>query len=683
MTLADTRAAVPDEPPRRPCWRFWRAPSYSQVIAPYAHVSPPHDHALTHWLHRRAGSLMLPDSARVLAIARWYLPRAAKVALKSPILITGFVFRELRPVTRGFGKCTTAYLGWVTGKHLAQAVATAEGQNVKARQLEQLHHHQKRLVTMSIVGGLALTGAGIWAYYSHLPWLLAAAGGLTVLWYLLGKRDQPEPEFVARKREPLHEGMSLRSITQSILAVLAEEAVQAEAHGLAMWDHTRKQWRLTITTFQEIKPEVAKAIGRGLYANDNSVRILNTGTESDKTITIQIADPLANVPYPPEIAHRSLSIAQPLTLGVSVSDYPFKIMLAGVHTGIVGKTGAGKSMGVMQAIIHAISACYNATLWGIDLTNGPLFSMWQGVIQRKTNQASPPERVQAAESILDDALAEMNRRTSILSAIAESDDPNATQSEWDGELATKYGGALIIMIDEFALLAGYDGKAGKIDLLGKVEEIMRAGRKVWVSICHGEQATGKNDTGTTTVHKQTMQWMVGSCVLADSDAVFGPDRRRAGYTPHDLKAATPQSVNDAGKVYIDAPGFGPDEYRTYRPLKNEETKRRARARVAAGLPTIGGVNEPRAVMDAELVPPGMAAVYAALDAFGAAHLPSELVVEHAVAQGESWTANSLADAVRAESGGKVTTRKARSEHAAGASKWCYHRTDLDAAYGPG
>src|SRR5690606_5521092 len=138
---------------------------------------------------------------------------------------------------------------------------------------------------------------------------------------------------------------------------------------------------------------------------------------------------------------------------------------AGTHVAVVGMTGSGKSKSVLWSMIDRISVCRDAVIWGIDLAQGPALPMWRGVIQRR---AFTPAH---ADELLDAAIAEIERRMRVLTAIAEDDDPDNDTDEWHSGL----GPALVVVADEFALIAEHDGTRGRADLLGKFEQIVRTG----------------------------------------------------------------------------------------------------------------------------------------------------------------------------------------------------------------
>jgi hypothetical protein len=93
-----------------------------------------------------------------------------------------------------------------------------------------------------------------------------------------------------------------------------------------------------------------------------------------------------------------------------------------------------------------------------------------------------------------------------------------------------------------------------------------------------------------------------------------------------------KSHNDAGRVYVSAAGFGPDVYCSWRPMPEEETKRRRKLRLDMGIPVLKDINDSDdEIMDAEVVPsrPILEALSAAFDSLNPpdGRLPSAMAVE--------------------------------------------------------
>jgi hypothetical protein len=251
---------------------------------------------------------------------------------------------------------------------------------------------------------------------------------------------------------------------------------------------------------------------------------------------------------------------------------------------IVAGTGGGKTKWVLRSMIDGLSAREDVVIGGIDITNGPELTLWRGVIQHRGFNVAD------AEKVLDFAIAEIDRRSDILTAIAEDDDPDNDADEWHPGL----GPAFVIFADEFSQLAEFNGKketpeGDKPNLLAKCETIVRTGRKHWVSLVMLTQKTGNDDFGSSTMSTQCGVTIAGPCDPADTVRMFGVERRDAGFTPHLLSPGVEGDIRDAGKVFIDSPMHRtPELYRAYAPGTTAEVKLRARQRMADGLPNLDG-----------------------------------------------------------------------------------------------
>src|SRR5690606_318756 len=289
-------------------------------------------------------------------------------------------------------------------------------------------------------------------------------------------------------------------------------------------------------------------------------------------------------PKPVELEPGSLTIAEPLEIGVSATDVPFAICFAGMHVAVVGSTGSGKTKSVLWSMIDRVSSCRDAVIWGIDLARGPALPMWREVVQRA---AYTPDD---ADELLDRAIDEIERRMQVLTDIATNDDPDDDTDEWHSGL----GPALILFADEFALAAEYDGKketstGNKPNLLGKFEQIVRTGRKVWVSVVIGTQKAGNSDFGSRVMSTQLGAKILLACDESDVLTLLTKSHRDQGWRPDLLMPSVEGEVRDAGKCYVSSPLHRlPDIYRAFAPLEPREVKLRARKRVEAGLPTLTG-----------------------------------------------------------------------------------------------
>lgn len=521
----------------------------------------------------------------------WWGPRAARVVARLPKL----ALLELGPVLRGVGRVAVAWAEWRGLVELADAARQAEGS--KRADAQKAVERQRSARTWGSL--LVLVGAAVGSWFlatTEPTWAIGVAVLLLAVFDAIGRRGRVKTEAPPLPAMPavLGSDVPLQQIQRSILAVFDREGFEEASVRVARplcWDAARQEYRLSLATADAIKPEHLRAVERAIGARDFAVRALATETAQVRDLVVRIGDPLA-VPAPrPFIPTGTRSITQGVELGVSMTEVPFVLPAAGVHARHVAGTGGGKTKWQMRAAIDALSACHDVVLGGIDITNGPELSLWRGVIQYRGLD------VAGAEAVLDKALAEIDRRAKILTAFAEDDDPDNDVDEWHSGL----GPAFVVFVDEFALTAVFNGKGDYKDepnLLAKAEQIVRTGRKHWVSLWMYTQKTGNDDFGSTTMGSQCAVTVAGPCEGPDTLRMFGLERRDAGYAPHLLAPGVEGDIRDAGKVYVDSPMHRtPDLYRCYAPGTTSEVKRRARQRLADGLPTLDGRGNRSGVVD--------------------------------------------------------------------------------------
>ena len=572
---------------------------------------------------------------QMVASTRWWVRQGMRAVPWIPVL----VLREILPILRGIGRTAAAWARWVHCAELAEAIKEAK-ENERSKAAERLTRRRTGRAYGSAVVFLILTGVGVWAFFAY-PLVLALVGvALILIFDVIGRqgREKPAPVVPFAMPSVLQKGVPLSQITASILATFEREGFEEGSVSVAApltWDPARTEYRIKVKTADHIKPEHVRAIERAVGAKDFAIRNLATGTSSVRELVIRVGDPLANTPPPEFLESSSRSIAQPVDLGGSAGDTPFEVTFAGVHAAIVGATGSGKTKGMIWTIIDRLSACRDCVIWGCDLAQGPALPMWRGVIQRRALTA------EQADELLTAAIAEIDRRMGVLTALAEDDDPTNDADEWHAGL----GPALVIVFDEFALAADYDGKSGKLDLLGKVEQIIRTGRKVWISLILGTQKTGNSDFGSSVMATQLGIKILLACSERDTVTLFGTEKRDQGWAPHLLAPSVEGDVRDAGKCYVESPAHRtPDIYRTYAPLKPAEVKRRARQRIADGLPSLDGRRA--AALDAVEVPPIVAGVSRAFDSCDADRLATTELISYLDSEGLVVTDQQISDAMQ-------------------------------------
>lgn len=708
VTEINPQGGPPEEeegPARRRAWRTWfkKEPTYEEVTAGTevarraqelesdwdAKLAEERD-AVTAWVEKHA--LKLPDSRYVKRRAKVLARHLPGIVVKLVVVkIPALVWNEvIGPVWIGSGKCIVAYHSWVTAARLDDAHQIAEGA-LKARQKADQHKAHGHRVYASLTAGLLLAGSGAYLFYVHRLafWVIVIV--LVGIIDLIGRAGRVKKDLAPAHREMLHENISFAQLTASIQAAF-NETVGVDTNGVGLvrcdgvcsYDFDRQEWRQYLTHWQKIKPEDVDYVQRAIGAPPNTVKLLEVPSAAMRRIlVIKHGDALKNVPQAPDGPAGSLSIMVPADLGVSKNiDQPFRIFIAGVHVIIVAKTGGGKTVH-FDNLIDYVSKCRNAVAWGINLAKRHAFSKWRGVVQKV---ARTPEE---AEALLDAALAEIQRRMDILDELANSDDPSKHTDSWNPD-DPDMGPALVIFIDEFPQLAEFNGKpSGTLDLLTKVEKVHRIGREVMVSIVLALQKWGNKDSGSTIVSSQSTVVIVGPCAPYDAGEVFGYDKRDAGWSPHLLKPANEDAINDAGKAFVLGPGFlEPDEVRGWAPRGMTDTIALANRRVQEGLPKLVTVDGEDDIEEAAIVPNMLAALQAAFDYFEPSDgwLPSTMAAKWISEQsGEKVTTHRLSADLKKELGSRMEDglipqpRPTRNE--LGGNCNCYARADVEAAMG--
>lgn len=613
-------------------------------------------------------TLAVPDLSKAPVVAKYWGRKLPELAILLVPKLLGFLLRQVKPTWRGFGKCFDAYHNWLNCHTVKDSIKDADSKKDKAA-LAVIHHrsHSRRLGFSLIVAAL-LIGLGWYAYFYHFTALIAA--GFSVLFGIhragLRERNKTEEqeEFIPVIRPMYEDGMPLKTLTASIKAVLTECGLEVEL-GAIEWSIERKDYRIEVSCYKKLTEDHLRAIERGVGWKDNTARWIGTEAATTKTLVARYGDPYADIQCGPILPPNSRCISQSAVLGVSYTDKPFALTLAGSHIGIVMQTGGGKTEWALNSFIAAASACHNAALVAIDLTHGPAFPMWHDVIQKF---AYTPETV---EDLLNWLIEERDRRMQVLRNIARSSDPNDTDKEWTVALAAKHNApAIICFIDELPQMTRHNGTKDTINLIGMLQELIQTSRKVWISFVVAAQSMGKSGFGTTDIYKQITTWVVGPCHVDDSNAIFEASGRADGYNPELLRAGKDKVINDAGRVYVDV--FDPEVFCFFFPPDTSSIKRTAAERVAAGRPDL------EAVVDAVTLPPALATLLSAMDACDpSADRVSSAYVATWLSNNGSKSLDDLRDDLREECGTFApVTRPGKLN---GATVWCYWREDVDRA----
>lgn len=541
------------------------------------------------------------------------------------------VWRELRPITHGLVDLVRGIRRWQRCAGDRERLDATETRDVAEKLWEKRYAPKvQRRFWCLFVTLVLTTGLGYWGYLVYgWPVPILAAFLVLGLADVLGRRTHPVEDPASPPPMPIlidDPDVPMSQLQLRILEVFEREGFAPGVVGIAQplhYDPTRLEYRMVLSCLDEIKPQHLRAVERGLGAEEMTARLLSTGVATNRALAIRQGDPFADVPTPSWIESGARSISDPADLGMAVGDVPFSLKFAGLHAVVVGRTGSGKTKGALWAIIDRLSACHDVVMWGVDLMNGPHLSRWEGVLQRT---AYTPEDTQ---QLLADAIELIHQRGAVLKRDEDAD-------EWHSGL----GPALVLILDEFAVLAQNNGEKRTLPLLADVETILRMGRKVWVTIVLGTQKAGNSDLGSTLVESQVSIKMLLACRERDTVTLLGTDARDGGWAPHFLTPADDDgAVNDAGKLYLDSPRHRtPDVYRCWSPLTGREVRDRVKRRIADGLPTLAGGS----TADTVEVPDVLAFIEAR---FVEAGNPVELASAAIVAR-TGWTQASLAKALR-------------------------------------
>jgi hypothetical protein len=520
--------------------------------------------------------------------------------------------RELRPIARGVHVTWMAWRDWVTEAELAEAIEAAPKDSASRLTLSKQraearsgHRRMSFVVALLLLIGLSVAWwlVPFWllerwpipAWLVETPlvpdwlaapwfvpdWMVAGAVLVAAVFDLVGRRhpdlDAPPPPT---PRMPLEPGMPLGHLGEQILDCLREQNVRVEKAS-QMWVHAGVEYRINLQHDDPIKQEHLRAVERYIAARPLSVRLTNDGRDAGVSqLRVQTSDSLAGVRVAEFFPTGSLSCLDYLPLGRAGGEQPCSLRLVGVQTAVVGRTRSGKTEGAIWTIIDRLSACRDAVIWGIDLQNGPAFPMWRGVIQEV---AYDPE---SAERLLHMALDEIGRRMSVLRRLAESDEDDTAGTTWTPDL----GNYLFIIIDEFALTAAYDGKGEMKDepnLVKPLKDIIRISLKVGVHLILASQKTGNSDFGDSVISSQVSTKILLACLERDTVTLLSTTQRDQGWAPHLLQPfQSKDDPRDAGVAYIESPVHSMPERYKFDFWPEGEVKRRARQRLADGLPAL-------------------------------------------------------------------------------------------------
>lgn len=495
------------------------------------------------------------------------------------------------------------------------------------------------VVCVSIV--LAL-GVLTFIYGKYVAW--GTLAGLIVIFDLVGhSKKNKKDTLTARPVTPLEPGVSIRKLQASIVDILLAAAppVRLTFHGQNWLPHGVE---LECHSSDKITDEHLSRLERHLQAGEKMITLIrDRKNTAAPTLRLFWTDPLAGAVTPARRPPKSLTCTEPFDLTRTDDGGRGKILLLGSHILVVGRSGSGKSSGLWTILDHLVD-CRDAEVDGIDLTNGPVFGAYRRVMRRVAFDATD------AHVILDEAIAEALRRNTVLSDGMDADEDGLLDENW--QVADKDGHrARFVIIDEYSTLAQDDA------LRTKAERLLEIGRKARVHLVASTPSANKRSIKSTAPINHTMLKIVFGMPFAEILNVLGPGASDEGWRPDRFEPATPDSVMDSGKAYVNSGQHGRPIVHRFDRLTPEDIRDRNRAR--------------RSYLENNIdLSPAVRLMRAAFaDAGNPPQLKTETILMHQLARGLTDVA--LADALRPH----ITPRSIRLDRDTVARG--YRRLDLE------
>lgn len=522
------------------------------AVVPYQPPEDEPDPPGAGWLAERAA---LPSPERIVRTLKWWCTRGllhlGALALKAPYL----ALRELRPIFRGLGRVTGAWVTWCSAKEHKQGLKDATDATQKGIEKYESRKEGRRRLTFLVI--LLLFGLGLWAYFTAPQALilagLVAAGALDAV----GRRGLDRDPVIVFPTTALTADAPLSMLRAELQRVLEIDGFDPTTTTVGMPIPIKNGWRVPYHAGAPIEDVNLRQIERSLQWRRNGVtQVRNVDNAALGELWISLCDPLAEVLDSPELAPQS--IYDLLGLGRCANGAEWVESFLRAHFLLVGASRSGKSSLFWQ-IIKVLRKCREVELDAIDLTNGPCFSACRRAFRKRAVDEK------GAKEILTDAIALIKQRVAELSRLAEDDD---TPDDFDENFQpTPEAPQRVVLIDEGARVT--ENK----ELLPLVEYVLRYGAKAAVVIGFASQGGGNDDFGSSIVRGQIMLKILMACSRMDVLAVLGKDARDAGYRPDLLEPAQGDEVRDAGKAFVQsAASATPEMRRAYR-LTAADTRR--------------------------------------------------------------------------------------------------------------
>lgn len=572
----------------------------------------------------------------------WFLKNRI-LPLFTTLLFFRTILREIRFSWVGFTWIMSAYKRWVTlaqrTKEIDEARSAASKQGltfdhkIAERRDQRADRRFKASAIVAVFVALLFTifyfvyrdniATDLWGYQLTVfqAGLIAFVFGVFLLCDALGHTYVPPKteEYTPRPVSPLEPGISTRKLQLDITEILRDECkppINITFHGTTRLDHGM-EFEVHLT--DKLTDDHLKTLERHLQAGRNMVSIVhNRGNTAAPTLRVFWTDPLGGAVTPERRAPKSLSCKDPFYLTRDDTGNRPKFSVLGVHQFWAGRSGSGKSSGIWTLLDWLVD-CRDADVYGIDLTNGPVFGAFKRVMKgvAYTDEEAIP--------ILDAAIEECLRRNVMLEEGMDADEDGLIDENW---VVTEKEGerAIFIVIDEYTSLA-QKGAAMRT----RVERIMEIGRKARVHIVISSPAADKKALGdSTTPVTQSMVKVIFGISAAMIVHLLGVGAAAEGWRPDRLEPATDEDPADSGKCYIHSPQFSRPQLQRFDRLKPEEIRERNRDR--------------RAFLGSQ-IPEALSILRAAFTSAGKPdRLATAKILEHPSAVG--WTATSLAAALK-------------------------------------
>ncbi|MFE7407159.1 FtsK/SpoIIIE domain-containing protein [Isoptericola sp. NPDC057559] len=301
----------------------------------------------------------------------------------------------------------------------------------------------------------------------------------------------------------------------------------AERCGLAWpWgtDESQRVPRLldVRTSGNTLTLRVRAAVGQTVDDIDGAIEAIATAFEAESAESRRIAPGVVEIVLTMrELLHEPSTPSLPestetgvVTLGRRSDGSPWRLELAGRHTLVVGRSGAGKGS-IFWGIAGNLAPAANAglvRLWGIDLKGGVEVAVGAGMFSSVAmDERAALELLNSLHGVIGERQATMRGRTRQFEP--SSGDP-----------------AHVLLIDELAVLTGYASRDVVNEATTLLKRILTQGRALGVMVVAFVQDPRKETVGMRELFTQTIALRLASTsetrmVLGDGYGELAPAHR--------------------------------------------------------------------------------------------------------------------------------------------------------------